>query len=167
MKSTFQSPVWRIVPSAHRKTNPQQSGIECVTLIGSTSKGPATNLLRVLNTLSLDGINIPNSFRRFLISCFEREKKGHGINKYQQFPSNTLCGCILRFRNQNCQIERMIGQIKNLQHNHNINHTNIAWMVKVNRNVNITNLHREGRSKYWCMRIQSWNNLKWAKPVKP
>lgn len=66
---TFQSPVWRIVPSAHRRTNPQQSGMEWVTLIGSISKGPAVNLLFVLNTLSREGTKIPFSFRRFFISC--------------------------------------------------------------------------------------------------
>lgn len=67
--TTFQSPVWRIVPSAQRRTSPEQSGIEWVTLMGSISNGPALNFLFVLNVLSLDGTKIPNSFNRLLISC--------------------------------------------------------------------------------------------------
>ena len=66
---TFQSPVWRMVPSAQRRTKPQQSGIEWVTRKGSISNGPAVNFFLVLNTLSLDGRKIPFSFKRFLISC--------------------------------------------------------------------------------------------------
>lgn len=66
---TFQSPVWKIMPSPQRSTKPQQSGIEWVTRMGSTSKGPAWNLFLILKTLSLDERKIPNSFKRFFISC--------------------------------------------------------------------------------------------------
>ena len=38
--SIFQSPVCTIVPSAQRSTKPQQSGMECVTRIGSHLQGP-------------------------------------------------------------------------------------------------------------------------------
>jgi len=68
---TFQSPVWRIVPSEQRRTNPQQSGIEWLTVIGSISNGPATNFFRVLSTFNRDGTKIPWSFKRFLISCYK------------------------------------------------------------------------------------------------
>ena len=74
MELTFQSPVWKIMPSAQRSTKPQQSGIEWVTRMGSTSKGPAWNLFLILRTLSLDERNIPNSFKRFFISCSSMNK---------------------------------------------------------------------------------------------
>lgn len=75
MPFTFQSPVWKIVPSLQRRTNPQQSGIEWVTRMGSTSNGPARNFLLHLNTLNLDVAKIPNSFKRFLISCPKLQKE--------------------------------------------------------------------------------------------
>ena len=62
------------MPSAQRSTKPQQSGIEWVTRMGSTSKGPAWNLFLILKTLSLDERNIPNSFKRFFISCSSMNK---------------------------------------------------------------------------------------------
>ena len=40
-------------------------------MIDSISNGPATNFLRVLNTLSLEGTKIPFSFKSFLISCWK------------------------------------------------------------------------------------------------
>lgn len=57
------------MPSPHRSTKPQQSGTEWVTRMGSTSKGPAWNLFFILKTLSRDERNMPNSFKRFFISC--------------------------------------------------------------------------------------------------
>mmetsp|Transcript_5216 Transcript_5216/g.17436 ORF Transcript_5216/g.17436 Transcript_5216/m.17436 type:complete len:357 (-) Transcript_5216:898-1968(-) len=41
--SIFQSPVCTIVPAAHLKMNPQQSGMLCVTRTASIANGPALN----------------------------------------------------------------------------------------------------------------------------
>ena len=65
---TFQSPVWKMVPSLHLRTSAQQSGMECVTRIGSISKGPASKRARILKVRSLPSSGMLYSLRRFLIS---------------------------------------------------------------------------------------------------
>lgn len=73
-----------------------------MTAIGSISNGPATNFLRVLNTLSLDGTKIPNSFNRFLISCLEKggKKKGNG---YPPFTTRSkMLRCLHDQEHQEC-----------------------------------------------------------------
>ena len=68
--SIFQSPVCTTVPAAHRKINPQQSGMECVTRTASISNGPARN--RSPMSITLNRLPSPhrlNSFIRLWISC--------------------------------------------------------------------------------------------------
>ena len=65
---TFQSPVWKITPSEHRKTSPQQSGMECVTLIGSISNGPALKRARMVKVRSRPSAGMLYSFNRLLIN---------------------------------------------------------------------------------------------------
>lgn len=83
-----------MVPSAQRRTNPQQSGIEWVTLKGSISNGPAVNFFLVLNTLSLDGTKMPFSFKRFLISCAKEEYQipNHEENKHNLYKVKKTTG---------------------------------------------------------------------------
>lgn len=71
---TFQSPVWKIVPSVQRSTKPQQSGIECVTRIGSISNGPAEKRLRISNVRHRPSEGILYSFKRAFIS-WKKQKK--------------------------------------------------------------------------------------------
>jgi hypothetical protein len=58
-----------MIPSAHLITRPQQSGMECVTRIGSNSNGPALKRERILKVRSRPSDGILNSFSRFFISC--------------------------------------------------------------------------------------------------
>mmetsp|Transcript_11085 Transcript_11085/g.31102 ORF Transcript_11085/g.31102 Transcript_11085/m.31102 type:complete len:232 (+) Transcript_11085:2492-3187(+) len=64
--SIFQSPVCTMVPSSHLKTHPQQSGMEWVTRIVSTEKGPAWNWAPISNVTKRSGSH--RLYSRILLS---------------------------------------------------------------------------------------------------
>ena len=100
--SIFQSPVCTTVPAAHRKIKPQQSGMECVTLTASISKGPASNLSPMSITLNLlPSPHRLNSFIRRCMSCMVKRPAYTGVvgssagMTHGNAPMWSSCPCVM------------------------------------------------------------------------
>ena len=70
-----------MVPAAHRKMNPQQSGMECVTRTASMANGPASNRSPMSITLNRDpSPQRLNSFMRRSMSCMVNKPPYTGVD---------------------------------------------------------------------------------------